>query len=243
MRVGFPVVDTLTGQTAALAILAALLRREQTGEGESIDVAMFDASLAFMTSAVVPYLVTGQLPQQTGNVGYSGQPTAGVFAAADGRLISLGVVQQAQFEALARDVEHIEWLQDARYATPDLRRQHGAALQAELGAVFRTKNATDWEARLSAAGIPCGVVRNVGEAVSLEGMDARGVTVPVRIAGLPDRQDVAVVGAGFVSSQGTATVDSAPPRHGEHSDEVLAWLGYGAAEREAILAGNRSTSR
>lgn len=243
MRVGFPVVDTLTGQTAALAILAALLRREQTGEGEYIDVAMFDASLAFMTSAVVPYLVTGQLPQQTGNVGYSGQPTAGVFAAADGRLISLGVVQQAQFEALAREVGRSQWLHDARFATPDLRRQNGGALQAELGEVFGTKNATDWEARLSAAGIPCGVVRDVGEAMSLEGMDARGITVPVRIAGLPDRQDVAVVGAGFISSKGVANVDAAPPRHGEHSGEVLAWLGYGDEERRAILAGNGSTPR
>ena len=60
MRVGFPVVDTLTGQTAAFAILAALLRRERTGCGEHIDVAMFDAAIAFMTSAVVPYLVTGK---------------------------------------------------------------------------------------------------------------------------------------------------------------------------------------
>jgi crotonobetainyl-CoA:carnitine CoA-transferase CaiB-like acyl-CoA transferase len=89
-RVGFPVVDTLTGQTAAFAILAALLRRERQNRGEYIDVAMFDASIAFMTSAVVPYLVTGQQPERTGNVGYSGQPTSALFTAADGRSISLG---------------------------------------------------------------------------------------------------------------------------------------------------------
>jgi crotonobetainyl-CoA:carnitine CoA-transferase CaiB-like acyl-CoA transferase len=59
MRVGFPVVDTLTGQTAAFAILAALYKRDRQNVGEYIDVAMFDASLAFMTSAVVPFLVTG----------------------------------------------------------------------------------------------------------------------------------------------------------------------------------------
>jgi len=242
-RVGFPVVDTLTGQTAALAILAALLRREQTGEGEYIDVAMFDASLAFMTSAVVPYLVTGQVPQQTGNVGYSGQPTAGVFSAADGRLISLGVVQQAQFETLAREIGRDAWLKDPRYATADLRRQNGAALQAELGAVFRAGNAQDWEARLSAAGVPCGMVRDVAEAVSLQGMATRGVKVPMRIAGLPDSPDVAVVGAGFVSSKGAPHVDAPPPSHGAHSDEILAWLGYGDADRRGILAGNGSNPR
>lgn len=59
VRVGFPIVDTLTGHTAALAILAALLRRQQSGEGTYIDVSMFDASLAFMTSALTPFLVTG----------------------------------------------------------------------------------------------------------------------------------------------------------------------------------------
>ncbi len=75
-RVGFPAVDTLTGQTAAFAILAALLRRAHGDrDAQFIDVAMFDASLAFMASAVVPFLVTGKALQRTGQVGYSGQPT------------------------------------------------------------------------------------------------------------------------------------------------------------------------
>ena len=75
-------VDTLTGQTAAFAILAALLRRERGGGGDYIDVAMLDASLAFMASAVVPYLVTGKALERTGNTGYSGQPTSALFTAA-----------------------------------------------------------------------------------------------------------------------------------------------------------------
>ena len=100
MRVGFPVVDTITGQLAAFAILAALFRRQKNGEGEYIDVAMLDASLAFMTAAVVPFLVTGKTLPRTGNTGYSGQPTTGLFTAADGRQISLGVVQEHQFVAL-----------------------------------------------------------------------------------------------------------------------------------------------
>src|SRR4051794_31162011 len=135
-RVGFPVVDTLTGQTAAFAILAALFRRERQNRGEYIDVAMFDASIAFMTSAVVPYLVTGQQPERTGNVGYSGQPTSALFTAADGRSISLGVVQQAQFEALARELDCKQWLNDPRFATPDLRRKHSALMHDELARIF-----------------------------------------------------------------------------------------------------------
>jgi CoA:oxalate CoA-transferase len=132
MRVGFPVVDTLTGQTAAFAIMSALLRRERSGEGDFIDVAMFDATIAFMASAVVPFLVTGQALARTGNTGYSGQPTSALFKAKDGHSISLGVVQQHQFELLARLLQQPQWLADPLFRDPDTRRQNAAAVQNAL---------------------------------------------------------------------------------------------------------------
>ena len=239
-RVGFPVVDTLTGQTAALAILAALLRRERTNDGEHIDVAMFDASLAFMTTAVVPFLVTGKALERTGNVGYSGQPTSAVFTAGDGRKISLGVVQQSQFQALARELDRAEWLTDARFTTPDLRRANTKEMQAELAAVFRSAPAAEWEARLSAAGIPCGMVREVSEAVSLPGLEARNLKLPLRIPGLPNTEDVAIVNAGFLFGQDSPHVNEPPPRLGEHSEEILASLNYDEVQRRAILAANKT---
>jgi len=240
MRVGFPVVDTLTGQTAALAILAALVRRERTGAGEYIDVAMFDASLAFMTSAVVPYLVTGQPLERTGNVGYSGQPTSAVFTAQDNRQISLGVVQQAQFDSLARQLNRESWLRNPNYATADLRRRHSRELQAELAAVFRQAPAAAWESKLSAVGIPCGMVRDVGEAISLAGVEERGLKQPLHIPSLPEnKKDVATVGAGFLFAAEPPRVNTAPPEHGEHSDAVLASLGFSEPERREILAANK----
>jgi CoA:oxalate CoA-transferase len=240
MRVGFPVVDTLTGQTAAFAILAALLRRERTGAGEHIDVAMFDASLAFMTSAVVPYLVTGQALERTGNVGYSGQPTSAVFTASDDRQISLGVVQQSQFEALAHKLDRKRWLQDPRFITPDLRRRHTLELQAELAEVFRTAPAVEWETRLSSAGIPCGMVRDVTEAISLPGVEERGIKLPLHVPSLPDEKNVAIVNAGFVFKDDSPQVDVAPPRHGEHSHAILTDLGFSETERDEILSANHT---
>ena len=227
MRVGFPVVDTLTGQTAAFAIVAALLRRERGGAGEYIDVAMFDASLAFMASAVVPWLVTGKALERTGNIGYSGQPTSALFIAGDGRRISLGVVQQHQFVALARVLGHEEWLQQPLFADPETRRANAAAVTAALSAVFAQRDAASWEALLSAHGIPCGMVREIGEAASLPDLENRQLLLPLTIPGLPNRETVHVLGAGFCSESGIETRPGPPPRPGQHRQEILDWLGRG----------------
>jgi crotonobetainyl-CoA:carnitine CoA-transferase CaiB-like acyl-CoA transferase len=239
-RVGFPVVDTLTGQTAAFAILAALLRRERQHRGEYIDVAMFDASIAFMTSAVVPYLVTGQQPERTGNVGYSGQPTSALFTAADGRSISLGVVQQTQFEALAKELKCEQWLRDPRFISPDSRRKHASAMHDELARIFSQAPAEEWERRLSAAGLPCGMVRDVAEAVALPALDDRRLKIDLEIPGLAQRSDVAIVNAGFLMSEDGPGANGPPPTHGQHSEEVLSSLGFSAEERRAILATSRT---
>jgi len=226
-RIGFPVVDTLTGQTAAFAILAALLRRERGGGGggEYLDVAMFDATLAFMASAVVPYLVTGRALERTGNTGYSGQPTAAVFQAGDGCYLSLGVVQQRQFEQLACLLGRERWLVDPRFSDPDARRANAAVMQAELDEVFRSRDAAAWESELCQAGIPCGMVRDIREAVVLPGLDGRGLCRPLTVPGLPDREEIRVLGSGVLAAQADSKDQGPPPRLGEHTAEILAWIG------------------
>ena len=224
VRVGFPVVDTLTGQTAAFAILAALLRRDRGGGGDYIDVAMFDATLAFMTSALVPYLVTGKTMRRTGNIGYSGQPTSGLFSTADGRMVSLGVVQQRQFIALVKFLGCEAWLEDPRFATPDQRRVHASELHEQLEAILRTRPAAYWEEAMSDVGIPCGMVRDVSEAAGFEHLHERGLRLPIRVPGLPENEDIDIVNSGFLSAAGSPTVDAPPPALDEHHAEILKWL-------------------
>ncbi|WP_374418673.1 CaiB/BaiF CoA transferase family protein [Novosphingobium arvoryzae] len=222
IRIGFPIVDTLTGQTAALAILGALMRRAGGGAGSYIDVSMFDASLAFMTSALTPFLATGTPMARMGNTGYSGLPTASLFIARDGREVSLGVVQPNQFDALARHVGRLDWLDDPRFAKPDARRANFDAMKAELAAVMLTRDAADWERDLSAIGVPCGMVRRVDEAAALAGADA---LLPLTVPGLPGGGNIAIPNAGFRMTPDGPGTDVPPPRLDEHRAEILDWLG------------------
>jgi crotonobetainyl-CoA:carnitine CoA-transferase CaiB-like acyl-CoA transferase len=157
-----------------------------------------------------------------------------VFTARDGRRISLGVVQQHQFVVLAKLLGREDWLIDARYCDPDKRREHAAAMLNEVGSELAKRDAADWEQHMSAAGIPCGMVREVGEAVSLPHLAARNTVLPITIPGLPQRQEVHVINAGFSMSLDGPGVSDPPPRLGEHNDTILHWLGYDAAAIAAL---------
>lgn len=227
VRVGFPIVDTLTGQTAAVAILGALLQRERTGRGAYIDVSMIDASLAFMTSALTPFLVTGDSLKRLGNTGYSELPTAALFETCDSRHVSLGVVQDNQFTALARKLGREDWLDDPRFATADARRENFDAMHQELKRIFAAQDADVWERELSEAGIPCGKIRRVSEAAQLCGAEA---FLEIEIEGLPSGSKVAVPNAGFQMRPGAPGTHEPPPRIDQHREEILEWL---SSEKEA----------
>jgi len=222
LRVGFPIVDTLTGQTAAIAILSALARRERGGGGTRLDVSMFDASLTFLTSALTPFLVTGRPMNRMGNTGYSGLPTASLYQTRDSRLVSLGVVQQHQFELLARITGREHWLSDPRFSDSDARRANFEAMTAELAALFLERDAAEWEQVMSNAGIPCGMVRRIEEAAELAGPNS---LVPLTIKGLPDGEQVQIPGTGFRDHAADPPEPAPPPALDGDRAAILQWLG------------------
>ncbi len=239
IRIGFPVVDTYSGLLAAFAIVGALLQRERTGEGQCVDVAMFDAAMVMMVSVLGPYLVAGMKPEKQGNRGYSMSPTADTFPTGKGS-ITLGAVRQQQFESLCKVLRRPDLVADPRFADRTLRFENGAALQASVTEALACKSAEEWERLLNDAGVAAGVVRDLPEAIALEHFDERALKIPLRVPGLA-REQVEILGTGFKVAHDQPGIDGPPPRLGEHTREILAELDYAPEEIEAI-AGEASVS-
>lgn len=236
-RVGWPVVDTYTGTLAALAVLAALMQRDRFGSGQYIDVSMLDASLVMLTSLATPYLVTGQVLPRTGNVGYSGAPTAAVFQTQDGLWLSLGVVQDNQFTALCRAIGQPQLSTDPRFATivERARPQHASVLREVLSAVFATREGAEWERLLNSVGAPCGLVREIPAACEAARASGRGLIEDVRMR-LDSGEEVTggYVNAGFVFDKHGPGGVSSVPALGEHGEEVLRSLQFTDEEIRAL---------
>jgi CoA:oxalate CoA-transferase len=246
-RAGWPVIDTYTGTLAALAVLGALLQRERFGEGQYIDVAMLDASVVLLTALATPYLVTGKVLPRTGDVGYSGSPTSATFLTQDGGRLALGVVQNNHFALLCRVLGRPELADDPRFRDPVARTEprNAAVLRRTLGEIFMTGPGAQWESRLTAVGIPCGLIRGIDEVCEAARADARGLIVPTLAVADGAARQAAYVNAGFVFAHDGPGSDGLPPLLGEHTESVLKTLGYSEAEivdlvaRGVVLAGEQ----
>ena len=214
MRVGVAVADLFTGMYAANAILAALLRREKTGEGATIDLALLDVQLAMLANQASNALVSGKDPVRQG----SGHPNIvpyQPFAALDQPII-IAVGNDRQFTKLAAILEHPEWAGDQRFATNAARVANRLALVPMIAEIVAKKPAAVWHAMLEEDGIPAGPINTVGQALADSQAVHRGMRIeaegtpmvgsPLRIDG--ERQD--------------ATLP--PPALGEHGDLLAKWL-------------------
>ena len=225
MRAGFAICDTIGGITAALAVASALYQRVHTGRGQFVDVAMLDAALAFIPGPVAEYSVAGIPQRQIGNGSVSRKPTAGRFRAGDGYLV-LAVLTEKQFVALMRTIGRADALDDSRFKDWRARTENEPALREIIEGALAKDDPKSWEARLTAADVPCATVWKIEEITRHPQLEHRDVLQTIDSRYGPVR----LVGAGFRLAHGSPGIEREPPTLGEHTDEILAEAGYTPAE-------------
>lgn len=225
MKVGFPIIDTFSGYMAVIGLLSALHRRDQTGEGDYVDVAMLDSAFNLMGAAIPVYFYSGEVRGRTGNRGYRLVATSETYRTADG-YISIGANHHHQIEALCQ-VLHCEWLlEDERFSTHRARVENHDALRTALSDIFREHNGEEVEPRLAARRVPVAFVRNLGQVLSHPHFKERDIFLEAELPG--SEEPVKMVGPGFQLSSGKFST-GAVPTLGEHTDAILAELDLDAS--------------
>ena len=165
MKVGVAVVDVLAGLNAATAIVAALRRRDRSGDGELIEISLLDSAFAALVNVAENALVTGADPGRYGNTHPSIVPYQ-PFRAADG-FVAVAAANDGLYRRLCDAVDRPELAADERYATNEARVRNRESLVAELEAVFASRPTEDWVRLLLSSGVPAGKIRGVGEALRM----------------------------------------------------------------------------
>ena len=227
VQVGAPVLDYGTGAQAAFAIAAALTRRERTGKGQQLDVAMLEAAVMLMGAHVLQTLVAGKAPVPHGNTNPSNH-AYGCHETADGLLMT-GVQTPRQhvrfWRALGRNdiVSEIENLNSPEICS---RGEHDGPI---MRSILMTRTADEWEVLLNEAGVPAARVRLLDEALASGQLDGRAVLQPCGVAPVKGPPLKAPVAA-FTTEEDGPILKSAPPRMGQHNHAVLSELGFSSEE-------------
>ncbi len=231
-KAGVAVSDLMTGMYATVAILAAVAQRERTGTGQHIDLALLDTVVAMLANMNMNYLVSGKPPGRAGNAHQNIVPYQ-VFAAADGHVV-IAVGNDGQYVKFCAVAGRPELATDARFAKNADRVRNRSVLVPLLEDIVRARPAAFWTEKLEAAGVPCGPINSIAQALDDPQIRHRGLRIelPHPLAGT-----VPLVGNPIQMSASSAEYRRPPPLLGEHTDEVLREVaGLDAAAISALRA-------
>jgi len=225
LRAGFPVCDTVGGLNAAFAIMAALYHRERSGEGEFIDVALLDSIMPLMGWVAANLLIGGQQPVMMGNDNFTAAPS-GTFKTKDG-YINIAANKQEQWEAVADVLGVPELKTDPRFQERDTRKKNRKELTPLLEARLAQRETEYWVEILNKNDVPSGAILSLEGALAQEQVQHRQAISAVHAEGIGDIKLFNLT-AKFRSACGS--VETAPPRLSQHTEEILSAAGYSAEE-------------
>jgi crotonobetainyl-CoA:carnitine CoA-transferase CaiB-like acyl-CoA transferase len=227
IKAGAPMIDYATGTMGAFAISAALYQRLRTGQGQHIDLAMFDVAMIMQASHVTDYLHSGHHPKRAGNK--MRFPSSSAFPTKDG-LVQLAASNARQHRRL---YEAIDQPEEAKRSSLEERYARYDEKLAALAEKMKERTADEWEAFFQSRHVPATRVRELREALADPHLDTRGVLHQhSQVPGLDRPLTVPV--AAFKFAHDRPSVERPPARVGEHTDEVLTAVCYTAEEIAAL---------
>jgi len=223
MRVGIPIADLCSGHFCAQAIMAALLEREVSGEGQWVQTSLLESQIAMLDFQAAQWLIDRKVPKSTGNEHPLTVPT-GVFPTSDG-YINLAAIGQTMWKRLCEALDAPALIDEPGFGSDPERVQNRARVNAAVGAVFQTRTTAEWTERLLKAGVPCGPIYTVDHMFEDPQVKHLGIARPMHH---PELGDIEVVGLPMRFSRHPRNEGPMrpAPHQGDQTEAILLGLGY-----------------
>ena len=234
LRTGYMPVDLMTGMTAAYATTAALLRKQKTGKGQMVDVAMLDCAIT-LGSANFSRSEVDDIPDMLiGNQSIAGAPTASSFPTAEGSILTAAIMPK-HVEAFFDEIGLKEMVNDPKFATPEARIENKEIVRDAMIEALKSDTAENWEKRLAPRGVPVAKINSVKETARLEQLQYRNILTAVPAAkGMEN--GYRLPGAPFTNSEDGPEVMRPAPVLGQHTVEILEEIGVDKSTISTLTA-------
>jgi hypothetical protein len=224
-----PISDLVAGSYAAMGVLAALVRRARTGQGEEVATSLTDGMTSMLAFLATNYFATGQLPQRTGNDHALASPY-GLFEASDGQ-IAVAPSNDSFYVKLLAALDLLHLKDRPEFANNTLRFEHRSAINGEINARTRLMPVAHWIDVINRAGVPCGRVLNVAEVFDDPQTQHQHMRVTIDH---PQHGGLEVLGFPIKFTQAPCTMHRPPPVLGADTDAILHDLGYSPEQTQAL---------
>jgi crotonobetainyl-CoA:carnitine CoA-transferase CaiB-like acyl-CoA transferase len=233
VRAGTAIADISAGLFAALGIMTALLEREVSGKGQWVQSNLLMSQIALLDFQAARYLMKGEVPGQAGNDHPTSMPTS-AYKTQDGYM-NIAATGEPIWRRVCQALEREDMLERAEFKDGLARSKNRAALNAEINATLASRTTAEWIEKLTAASVPCGPIYAIDQVFADPQVKHIGAAAAVKSRKLGEFR---IVNQAVGLSRTPASIALAPPEVGEHTDEIMAELGYDAAAIGALRQRN-----